>query len=166
MFERRHPLAILFVIATILGMTGWFFGGSRVKDLAPYYFDKIIGRTATVQIRGALIQAEIAKTQHAREKGLSGREYLSRNNGMVFLFPRAGQYSFTMKKTALALDIVWVSEGKIVFIKSPAVPETPIIDPGVESDLVLEVNTGVVHNYGWRVGDDVSVVLNPSLFRF
>ena len=105
MFEHRHPYGTLLTVALILGMVFWFVGGSRVKDIAPYYVRLILGKTATVTIKGAPVHAEVVQTKDAMEKGLSGRDYLEVDHGMLFAFPQSGFYSFTMAKTKIPLDV-------------------------------------------------------------
>ncbi len=166
MFERKHPLAAMFTIAIILGMTFWFIGGSRVKDLAPYYVKKVLGQTAEVQIGKGIIQAEVVKSKHAQAKGLAGRDYLSVAKGMLFVFPEPGYYAFTMADTKISLDIIWIYDGKIAAIVSRAMPGQGLIEPGVEADAVLEISANTAETMGWKVGDAVNIFYEESLWHF
>jgi len=166
MFERNHPYAAMFTIAIILGMIFWFVGGSRVKDLAPYYIKRALGQTAEVQIGRGVIKAEVVKSQRAQAKGLSGRDYLSRDKGMLFVFPESGHYSFTMAETKITLDIIWISEGKISAIASNVLPGRELVDPEVEADTVLEVLGNVAANMGWKKGDEVKIFYEENLLHF
>jgi uncharacterized membrane protein (UPF0127 family) len=166
MLERRHPFAYFITIAIILGFAFWFAGGKQVKDLAPYYFDRLLGHTASVRINNLDIKAEVARSERARTKGLSGRDTLESGHGMVFVFPQAGDYAFTMAKTKIPLDIIWINDNAIVYIAASAAPGQPIIDPNVEADTVLEVGGNVASGGGWQVGDSVSVTFEPSFFHF
>lgn len=47
------------------------------------------------------------------KKGLSHREHLLKNEGMLFNFKETGPKSFHMKDCALPLDIIFIKEGKI-----------------------------------------------------
>jgi uncharacterized membrane protein (UPF0127 family) len=166
MFEQKHPYASIFTIAIILGMVFWFVGGSRIKDLAPYYVKWLLGDTARVSIKNITVQTEVARSSHDREKGLSGRDYLPIDKGMLFLFPAAGQYAFTMAKTELPLDIIWMNEGKIVYIAANAAPGRALIDPGVAADQALEIRGGQAGAYNWRVGDQAAIVIVRSPIHF
>lgn len=62
---------------------------------------------------------------------------------MLFIFPRAEKYGFWMKGMRFPLDIIWVSEEKVVHIErniSPTSRET--FRPDVAADQVIEVNAG------------------------
>jgi uncharacterized membrane protein (UPF0127 family) len=166
MFERNHPFATMFTIAIVLGMTFWFIGGSRVKDLAPYYIKKALGQTAEVQIGRGVIKAEVVKSPRAQAKGLAGRDYLSLGRGMLFVFSEPGYYAFTMAKTKISLDIIWISEGKISAIVPHALPGSGIIEPGVEAEVVLEVVSNVADSLGWKKGDEVKIYYEEGLIHF
>lgn len=164
MFEQRHPFASLLTVAIVLGIIFWFIGGSRVKDLAPYYFKRVLGQTAIVEIKDATIKVEVAQTVRAREKGLSGRDYLEVNKGMIFIFLEEGVYPFTMAKTPIYLDIIWIKDGRIVFITAQAKPGQDIINPGTAADSVLELRAGQAN--AWGIGDEVRVTFERSIFNF
>lgn len=134
-------------------MTFWFTGGSAVVDQVPYYFKRVIGETATVTIRHATVKVELARTQSARARGLSSRHNLEFDNGMLFIFPEPGMYPFTLEKTKIPLDIVWISDGKIVYLARNVQPGTPSVVPGVTSTMVLETNAGLTSMNGWQSGD-------------
>ncbi len=99
----------------------------------------------------SLIKAEIAQTPTARARGLAGRDSLSADRGMLFLFPTTGIYPFWMKDTRLALDIIWLKDNQIVetVTLSPAVGETiPQHTPSSPADAVLEINAGQASRHG------------------
>ncbi len=57
---------------------------------------------------------EIADNDEERVRGLSLREPIEANRGMLFIFDVSGNYSFWMKDMLFALDIIWINEGKRV----------------------------------------------------
>jgi len=152
---RNKGIWILIMLAIIVGVAFWSVGGSRIKDEAPYYLKKIIKETAVVEIKGRVFDVEVAKTPKARTKGLSGREYLASDKGMLFVFPEPGVYPFTMQDTLIVLDIVWILDDKIVFIAGRAQPEQEAINPEVNANYVLEVGSG--NAAGLQVGDEVGI---------
>jgi uncharacterized membrane protein (UPF0127 family) len=152
---RNKGIWILIMLAIIVGVAFWSVGGSRVKDEAPYYLKNIIGETATVTIKDKAFKVEVAKTPKARAKGLSGREYLAPDKGMLFVFPEPGVYPFTMQDTLIVLDIVWILDDKIVFIARKAQPEQETINPEVNANYVLEVGGG--NAAGLQVYDQVGI---------
>ena len=67
---------------------------------------------------GAKILAELADTPQKRARGLMFRDRLANDTGMLFVFEEAGQWSFWMKNTTVALDILWIGPDKrIVYIE-------------------------------------------------
>ncbi len=67
---------------------------------------------------GTRIQAELADTPQKRSRGLMFRERLAPNVGMLFVFEEEGEWSFWMKNTIVALDILWLGpDKKIVHVE-------------------------------------------------
>ena len=97
---------------------------------------------------------EVVDTQATRMQGLSGRSFLERNRGMLFVFETSGRHSFWMKDVPFPLDIAWISEkGKVVHIERFADPasynkehpgESESFAPPEPARYVLEVNGGVL----------------------
>ena len=52
---------------------------------------------------------EIADNDEERVRGLSLREPIEANRGMLFIFDVSGNYSFWMKDMLFALDIIWIN---------------------------------------------------------
>jgi len=67
--------------------------------------------------KGTRILAEVADTPAKRASGLMFRDRLAPDRGMLFVFEEAGAWSFWMKNTTIALDILWLGPDKrIVYI--------------------------------------------------
>ena len=106
---------------------------------------------------GKALQVEIARTPMERNRGLMFRTSLPEDHGMLFIFDRPGSNQFWMKNTFISLDIVWMDDRKrIIHIEYQVPPCTldpcPVYGPSTDSHYVLEVNAGVVHKRGLRVG--------------
>lgn len=91
------------------------------------------------------------------------REFLSGNEGMLFVFEAAGIYPFWMKNTLIPLDILWLNQnGEVVYIKEKAMPcsdSCEEIDPKVEAEYVLEINVGEVQKHNFQLGSKGRVFL-------
>ena len=105
---------------------------------------------------------EIADTDATRTQGLSGRDPLKLEEGMLFEFPDAGIYPFWMKDMKFALDIVWMRNGQVVEVVTlpppgpkDLVPPTHV--PTQKADQVLEIDAGRARQLGLEPG--VIVVL-------
>jgi len=73
----------------------------------------------TVKISETVFNVEIADDAAERGIGLSGRDSLNRNSGMLFVFDQPGLYNFWMKDMNFALDFIWIDKDlKIIDIDS------------------------------------------------
>lgn len=110
----------------------------------------------TLRIGGLMVHAEIAATDEARTKGLSGRPVLLPNEGMLFVFPQPGYYAFWMKDMLVPLDIVWLdASGKVLHIEGnlPPSSDPETYMPPVRAHYVLELPAGTMAVQGVKVGD-------------
>ena len=111
-----------------------------------------------IMIGGQVFIAETPLSQAAYERGLGGRSGLCQNCAMLFMFSGEKMHAFWMKDMRFDLDILWIKEGKIVYIKKDFSAHSPeIIKPETPSFDVLEINAGLVEKYGFRVGDSVKI---------
>ncbi len=108
------------------------------------------------------LEVELAVTDEEQTNGLSGREILDENKGMLFIMERDDIHSFWMKDMRFSLDIMWVSgNGTVVDLIKNAEPcGVPIcmpIIPHAESKYVLEVNAGTVEKINLSIGDELKI---------
>lgn len=115
-----------------------------------------------VQVDGASVRAEVADDEASRQRGLSGRERLAADEGMLFLLSDDSP-SFWMKGMRFPLDIVWIRDGRVVDVTADAPPPRgsnaplPTYSPDRPADRALEVNAGWAADHGIRRGDVVRV---------
>jgi uncharacterized membrane protein (UPF0127 family) len=65
------------------------------------------------------INAELASTPEQREIGLMFRPVMAANDGMLFVFERAGQQCFWMKNTLIPLSVAFIADdGSVVNIEA------------------------------------------------
>ena len=117
-----------------------------------------VSSTESVQIRDTVFVVEVVDTEEKRTLGLSGRESLLPEYGMLFVFEEPGHYSFWMKDMNFPIDIVWIDEHRrIIFIIEHVAPETyPEVYVSKQKALyVLELAEGVVEVSGMEVGDEL-----------
>lgn len=111
-----------------------------------------------VEINGKTVRVEIAGTPSLRARGLGGHSSLLENEGMLFVFPVDGKYSFWMKDMLFPIDIVWIAaDGHIVDIARNVSPETypQTFEPSVPVRYVLELPAGYSDAHNVLVGDRV-----------
>ena len=81
---------ILFVLLVFfLGLN--FFNSKNTEEIQP------IQNVGYVKLGGISIAVELALTPESQAQGLSGRDRLGENEGMLFVFDRPDKYSFWMK---------------------------------------------------------------------
>jgi len=121
------------------------------------------------QVRGEdkTFQVEVADTQEERTRGLMHREVLPEDQGMLFVFPEEGIYSFWMKDTLIPLDIIWIDKvGKVVYMQENALPGKglfpPSYTPQAEALYVLEIGAGQAKKAGWGIGTMLEISLENS----
>ncbi len=110
-----------------------------------------------------IVVVEIVDTPETRAQGLSGRESLGENEGMLFVFDEFKIYSFWMKEMKFDLDFAWIMEGEVVGLAeqvlAPKVGESPVVvRPSQPIEMVLEVNSGFLNKKGVKIGDRVEFV--------
>ena len=118
-----------------------------------------------ISIGETKIFVELADTKNERARGLSNRDSLPENQGMLFVFDQKDTFpTFWMKDTKLPLDIIWIEDEKIAKINKNVQPEPDKSDreltryrPDSPIDYVLEVNAGFSDKNGLEVGNTVDL---------
>ena len=112
----------------------------------------------------AAFDAEVAHTPALRTRGLSGRDALAPQTGMLFVFESGRASSFWMKGMRFALDFVWVSSGCEVVGVTVNVPppasntadsNLPTYSSPSPAAYVFEINAGELAAHGIAAGDPV-----------
>ena len=148
MSANSRPALLFFVsIALLIAIVASvYFRQSPEEHLQP------------LQIAGNTAHVSIADTAEKRELGLSGRAGLAPDEGMLFIFPTEGKYSFWMKDMRFAIDILWIaSDGTIVYTKEGASPDTfpQTFVSYTPAQYVLEVSSGYIMRHRISIGQKV-----------
>lgn len=121
-----------------------------------------------VRIGDLVIDAEGARTLEERAQGLSDRDEMALDEGMLFFMESERVPGFHMRGMRFPLDFIWISSDLQVAdltenVPYPASPddEPARIQPQSPVLYVLEVNAGVVESSGLRIGDEV--VFDPDV---
>jgi uncharacterized membrane protein (UPF0127 family) len=121
--------------------------------------------TAVVRLHGAQgvvsVQAVVAATDTARERGLAEVRRLAPDAGMAFLFARPSRPVFWMKGAFIPLSIAfWRRDGRIVGLRAmPTCHADPCPTYRAPSAVVgaLEVNRGFFGRHGIGIGGHVEL---------
>jgi uncharacterized protein len=107
-----------------------------------------------VQIKGVLFELELALTPEERAEGLMGREKITKNGGMLFVFPAEPPYptelGFWMKNCLVPIDLLFLDPaGRVVAVHVmepplPGIPdhELPTYRSGVPAQFAIELKGG------------------------
>lgn len=164
---KKFTIQIVLLLL-VTGIAIYYFGpigGSTKRDIP---FLPSPTKTSNVVINDVTIKAEIADTDSKRSMGLSGREKLGENEGMLFIFAKSDKHAFWMKGLSFPLDFIWIKDNTIVDIledipapKSGQVDtELSIYSAKVAIDKVLELNGGSVKKFNIKIGDTIKIT-NP-----
>ncbi|OGY21101.1 MAG: hypothetical protein A3A65_03345 [Candidatus Chisholmbacteria bacterium RIFCSPLOWO2_01_FULL_49_14] len=145
---------IISLILIVLGLAWLTFSvnvGKEKRDLS------------VLRVGEQSLGVEIADSAEEWSQGLSGREQLSGDEGMLFVFDDQVRRSFWMRQMRFSLDMMFIRDGRInEIVRNVPAPSgsqdgTEIRVQSQESaDWVLEVNSGWAQEHGVEVGDEVT----------
>ncbi|MFA6428143.1 MAG: DUF192 domain-containing protein [Candidatus Buchananbacteria bacterium] len=144
----RKKIVFLVIIGLVLIIVGARFFGFK-------------SNLTKVKIGNHILAVEIAKTEAEQQQGLSGRDFLAPNQGMLFWYPTKVLPGFWMKDMKFALDFIWVADGVVVELAQNIEPppvglmdkNLAIYRPGVLVNWVIEVPAGWVATNQIKIGD-------------
>ncbi|PIT92658.1 MAG: hypothetical protein COU08_01525 [Candidatus Harrisonbacteria bacterium CG10_big_fil_rev_8_21_14_0_10_42_17] len=156
---------IIFVVG--LGFFAFYFFSRNEAHIRPS--DEVLERieeaqrsdltydTELLSVGGLVYSVEIAETEEQQYKGLSGRDFLDPDAGMIFEFQDAGVYGFWMKGMRFPIDLLWLVDDKVVSIEENISykDQSTIYSPPEPVNGVLEINAGQVAERGIQIGDTV-----------
>ena len=115
---------------------------------------------AKVTINNKSVSVEIVNTPDKISQGLSGREKLDPQSGMLFILGQTDT-TFWMGGMKFNLDFIFIKNDTVVYtvenVPYPKEGEKPItITPNKEFNKVLEVNAGTIKMLNIKVNDRVN----------
>ena len=112
--------------------------------------------TIGLKINGKLLTAEIASTSKQRYMGLSFREALDDDAGMLFVYPAEQQLTFTMRNTLIPLSIAFISKDLVINeIHQMNVGPGQLFDSRQKAQYALEVDQGWFAANSIKAGDQI-----------
>lgn len=173
---KQFVIQIFFLLIVIFSAL-LYSANPRVRDSVNNFFGSLMSggssptnsteekRSVQVKINSVVVKAELADTVAKRSVGLSGRESLGESEGMLFTFSKSDRHRFWMKGMKIPLDLIWISENKIVDIHPNVQPPAlgtednmlTIYQPKNGADRVLEVNAGFSAKNNIQEGDQVEI---------
>lgn len=116
---------------------------------------------ASIKINDTILEVEIAKTRKEHYTGLSNRDEIKDDSGMLFIFDSKKERSFVMRDMMFSLDIIFIDEDTIVTVykNTPFSKESQNIlyKSLVPIDKVLELKGGLFDYYNFKIGDKIKI---------
>lgn len=123
---------------------------------------QVLPIAAKADIKGEVIELEVAQTPQQQALGLMFRENLPANRGMLFSFEPPRITRFWMKNVSIPLDMIFLQQGEVKVIAAGVPPcrsnNCPVYGPEETLiDQVIELRGGRANELGLAVGDRIEV---------
>ncbi len=147
--------AILFVFVLIIIVSKIFINEEVVE----------VENTLSFKLNEQILSLEIADTAELRSLGLSEREALDENSGMLFVYDQEIEnVSFWMRNTLIPLDLIFfnkdfeiveIIENMPICYQDPCPSYTSVY----KVQYAIEVNAGWVSEKGAKIGDKGEIIV-------
>ncbi len=136
-FKKEYPLLsrknLLYLLLALVVLI----------DVYLYFFQK---DWLDLKVGNCVFSAEVVSLPGDQYEGLSNRDKLAVDKGMIFLFPMADDRSFVMRDMRFPLDIIFIRNHRVINLYHNLPPEgaatTNTYHSGGAADAVLEINAG------------------------
>lgn len=127
-------------------------------------FPRKTNRNIVQKISNQNFTLEIADTTYLQAKGLSNRQQLCSDCGMLFIFKSEKIQTFWMKDTLLPLDIIFINANYQITDIYTANPEPnksdfqlTLYQSTTPTKYVIELNAGTSQKINLKVGDTINL---------
>ena len=104
---------------------------------------------------------KISDNSLERQIGLSNHTSLEQNSGMLFVFSESEIQNFWMKNMRFNIDLIWIDSNlKIIGFEKDMVicwTNCPLYSSDFPIKYVLEINSGLIDDYNFRINDSVNL---------
>ena len=142
----------------------------RAEETETHRSDRgqVLPITAQAIINERVIDLEVAQTPQQQAMGLMFRDALPDDRGMFFPFEEARIARFWMSNVPVALDMIFLKEGKVVEIATAPPCDTepsncPLYGPDTPVDSVIELRGGRAKELGLAAGDAIEIEFLDTL---
>jgi len=154
--KPKFVIALSIIIVGLILFLGFYFTSDKEEKVISDTENLAIGeileenKFLNAKIGETDIILEIVRTPEERRRGLSGRDSLAQDQGMLFIFEKPVRASFWMKEMSFPLDFIWLRNNVVVGLtENVQPPELGTADSDLEIyqseqlvDMALEVNAG------------------------
>ena len=154
--ERQNLLFGILIIPRLIKRVGLtaLARNALIERLTRIFFP------LSKNLKSVNLDIEVADTPEKRIKGLSGRENLPENVGLLFVYDKPGLYGIWMKDMNFPVDVIWLDKDfKVVNIAQNISPDSfpQVFEPKAPALYILEVNTGFAEQNIIEIGDRVDL---------
>lgn len=141
---KRAIITVAVIIIILAVSVGYFVFQQRTSN--------------RISIDGVVLNVDLATTPAEQQQGLSGRDSMAPDRGMLFVFQSEDYWSFWMFEMKFPLDMIWFNSSRqAVFFEQNLPPCGPtvcqVFTPPVKAMYVLEVNAGFIAAHQISPGD-------------
>ncbi len=149
---------LLYGLLVIVLIGFFLFRGGKIPNFG-------FGPNASAKINNKTYKLILAKTTQDQIKGLSGRDNLPKDTGMLFVFKDKGIYPFWMKNMKFPIDIIFLDDNEITDVfENAQIPSAGQADadlqkyrPSQDVNYVLELNANESSAQGIKKGDKITL---------
>lgn len=145
-------IAALLVCAGLIG--GYAYKAMREQKMAS------VKIPTTVTVGSTTLSILLAATPEDRQRGLSGRASLEKNQGMLFVFDAPGYWGFWMKEMHFPIDIIWLdAAARVVTVARDVSPSSypEVLHSTKPAQYVLELVAGESRALGIVEGQQLQI---------
>lgn len=126
---------------------------------------EVTKKFSTLKINDYIFDVELANTLIKQYQGLSDRQSLPENQGMLFVFNDYQNRDFAMRAMRFPLDIVWIKDNQVLGCdQNIAIQNSDGTVPQVTSpapvNYILEIKANRCHQLDIKAGDRVDIKIN------
>lgn len=157
--KKKYQIIVIIVLLFIFALGIYLFYATNYLDN-----NHRVNEKYSVLINNNKISIEVAATPSQQYRGLSNRESLCADCGMLFVFRDKTEQIFVMRNMKFPLDIVFIEDDKIINIESNLSPEGESPKHEYRSlapaNRVLELPGGYATRNNIKVGDTLIITEN------
>lgn len=139
-------------------LIAFFMGSLAFPPCPPATTSSSLSKDIVIARIGTKIYTlEVADTISEKSRGLSFREKMERERGMLFIFERPGKPKFCMDGMKFALDFIWIRGNTVVGLTENVQVNISRLNCEEKSDKVIELNAGEIESSQIRIGSRIDL---------
>ena len=110
-----------------------------------------------LKVSGYTLSAEIAYKKESRIRGLTYRNFMKKNSGMLFVFPEASIHSMWMVNTYIPLSVAFLDKNGMILNIIDMSPHTRTRNSAAsKAKYALEMNLGWFSSRSIKAGEKIT----------